>query len=114
MLENEFESQDDILNLIKEFHKSGKIRDWKLVSKIRTLTFILFLGNWKGVVQLYDDGFSDEKLLWFQPLSEGIKFLVDNLTNIGVQGVSSIGCGTGLLEWIISLSTGTVYIHHLG
>ena len=63
-------------------------------------------GDWQGIVQLYENGFTDEKLLWFQPDSNGLNFLRKNLVELGVQGVSSIGCGSGLLEWLIYSSTG--------
>ena len=63
-------------------------------------------GDWQGIVQLYENGFTDEKLLWFQPDSNGLNFLRKNLVELGVQGVSSIGCGSGLLEWLMSTSTG--------
>ncbi len=63
-------------------------------------------GDWRGIVQLYENGFTDEKLLWFQPDSDGLNFLQKNLSELGVQGVSSIGCGSGLFEWLIKSSTG--------
>jgi len=66
----------------------------------------LYTGDWQGIVQLYEHGFTDEKLLWFQPDSEGLHFLHKNLMELGVQGVSSIGCGSGLFEWLIKSSTG--------
>ncbi|XP_057367166.1 uncharacterized protein LOC130688208 [Daphnia carinata] len=63
------------------------------------------IGDWRGIVRLFENGFCDEKLLWFQPDLDGVDFLVKSLTTIGVKGISSIGCGTGLLEWIINSST---------
>ncbi|KAI9563188.1 hypothetical protein GHT06_010646 [Daphnia sinensis] len=63
-------------------------------------------GDWRGIVQLFENGFCDEKLLWFQPDLDGIDFLEKSLATLGVKGISSIGCGTGLLEWIINSSTG--------
>ena len=69
------------------------------------LTYYL-KGDWRSVVKLYDKGFNDEKLLWFHPESSGIDFLTKHLSDLGVSGVSSIGCGTGLLEWLIHSSTG--------
>ncbi|XP_046449716.1 uncharacterized protein LOC124198094 isoform X1 [Daphnia pulex] len=63
-------------------------------------------GDWRGIVQLYENGFTDEKILWFQPDSDGLNFLHKNLSELGVQGVSSIGCGSGLFEWLIKSSTG--------
>lgn len=63
-------------------------------------------GDWRGIVQLFENGFCDEKLLWFQPDLDGIDFLEKSLATVGVKGISSIGCGTGLLEWIINSSTG--------
>lgn len=68
--------------------------------------FFNHTGDWQGIVQLYENGFTDEKLLWFQPDSNGLNFLRKNLAELGVQGVSSIGCGSGLLEWLINSSTG--------
>lgn len=70
--------------------------------------FLIVTGDWRGIVHLYDNGFCDEKLLWFQPNTDGMSFLKKNLADLGVKGVSSIGCGTGLLEWLINSSTGTV------
>jgi len=63
-------------------------------------------GDWQGIIELYEQGMVDTNILWYQPCFDAINFLRDSLLHFSVKSVTSVGCGTGLLEWLISLSTG--------
>jgi len=68
--------------------------------------FLFFIGDWQGIIELYEQGMVDTNILWYQPCFDAINFLRDSLLHFSVKSVTSVGCGTGLLEWLISLSTG--------
>ncbi|XP_050296257.1 uncharacterized protein LOC126736089 [Anthonomus grandis grandis] len=46
------------------------------------------------------------KILWVWPSLKNLNFIKGELRRYGVKGVISIGCGCGLLEWIIQEHTG--------
>jgi len=63
-------------------------------------------GDWQGIIKLYEQGMVDTNILWYRPCFEAIQFLKDSLSHFCMKGVASVGCGTGLLEWLINMSTG--------
>lgn len=66
------------------------------------------LGKWEELLDLSTSLTEDEKIgyLWAWPLKTNLKFLKNILSNFNINTILSIGCGTGLLEWIIKKSTG--------
>ncbi|CAH1996995.1 unnamed protein product [Acanthoscelides obtectus] len=64
--------------------------------------------NWKGVLKLNDesDKIEARNLLWVWPSEDNLRFIKDTVSNLNCVGIISIGCGCGLLEWIIEKSTG--------
>nr|XP_023030258.1 uncharacterized protein LOC111518135 [Leptinotarsa decemlineata] len=69
--------------------------------------------NWRDLLKLNEN--SDlscaVKLLWVWPSEENLRFIKKIVEDSGCKGITSIGCGCGLLEWIISKSTG---LHVIG
>lgn len=73
-------------------------------------TRLLALSNandWHGVIELSSQYSIDErtKFLWAWPSSECLEWLKRCLIQNGIQRILSIGCGSGLLEWLIEQST---------
>ncbi|CAK1579038.1 unnamed protein product [Parnassius mnemosyne] len=62
--------------------------------------------NWKAIVSRYHDHPDRSKLLWVFPTEENFAFLRDSVLDLGCDGILSIGCGSGLLEWMITEATG--------
>ena len=50
------------------------------------------------------------QFLWAWPEISDLYFLNGQLKKIGIKHVLSIGCGRGLLEWIINESTGEFFL----
>jgi len=63
-------------------------------------------GDWRAVMDMYEGGFYDNSLLWFRPSLAALDFLRSNFESLQIKGVISIGCGTGLFEWLLHSFTG--------
>ncbi|KAF7270583.1 hypothetical protein GWI33_016474 [Rhynchophorus ferrugineus] len=64
--------------------------------------------DWRRILDLREQ-FSNEdtrKILWAWPSEENLLFLREALISEHMEGVVSIGCGCGLLEWILQQYTG--------
>lgn len=66
--------------------------------------------DWKSVIELNKDSDLNEaqKILWVWPDESNLKFINKVLNDHNISGVVSLGCGCGLLEWIIQTYTGMV------
>ncbi|XP_026759913.3 uncharacterized protein LOC128202632 [Galleria mellonella] len=62
--------------------------------------------KWREIVDRCHDHPERNKLLWVFPSEANLRFLTECLVELGCNGVLSIGCGSGLLEWILSEATG--------
>ncbi|KAG4079877.1 hypothetical protein HA402_015008 [Bradysia odoriphaga] len=64
---------------------------------------LIAVHDWKKIIQLSDDYSIIEKsrFLWAWPTEKCLQELKAVLTENCVESVLSIGCGSGLLEWII-------------
>lgn len=68
--------------------------------------------NWQGVIDICASFSADEKskFLWAWPTAECLAFLRSLLIENGITAILSIGCGSGLLEWMIQKSSGVEVI----
>lgn len=64
--------------------------------------------DWKKVIDLGQalPFNSRVKYLWVWPLQDDLERIQEALVCFGISRVLSIGCGTGLLEWLITAATG--------
>ncbi|RVE44316.1 hypothetical protein evm_011040 [Chilo suppressalis] len=62
--------------------------------------------KWKDIVEKYHDHPQRNKLLWVFPGEVNLRFIEECLHQLGCDKILSIGCGSGLLEWIITQATG--------
>lgn len=64
--------------------------------------------RWDEILKLnqYSNIPNANRILWVWPNEEDIRFIQDYILKNGLKGVSSIGCGNGLLEWILQEATG--------
>lgn len=72
-------------------------------------------GKWKNVLRLSENYSKNEfnRFLWAWPTEDCLQILKKVLLKNRIKDVLSIGCGSGLLEWIINQSTGKIlYIVH--
>ncbi|KAG6441639.1 hypothetical protein O3G_MSEX002012 [Manduca sexta] len=77
--------EGDIVNSVLELYKDSK---------------------WRDIVDRYHDHPERNKLLWVYPSGENFQFLKQCLEDLLCTNIVSIGCGSGLLEWIMSQATG--------
>ncbi|KAK9873819.1 hypothetical protein WA026_002177 [Henosepilachna vigintioctopunctata] len=63
--------------------------------------------NWKSILNLneFSNNVKAIRILWVWPDEDDLKFIHKVILKHGMIGVSSIGCGSGLLEWILQEST---------
>lgn len=64
--------------------------------------------NWQGVIEICASFSTDEKtkFLWAWPTVECLTFLRSHVSVNCIKAILSIGCGSGLLEWMIQQSCG--------
>lgn len=69
---------------------------------------LIAMRDWKKIIQLNGCYSLNEKsrFLWAWPSEKCLQKLKSVLTENHVQCILSIGCGSGLLEWILEESTG--------
>ncbi|XP_063373716.1 uncharacterized protein LOC134661525 [Cydia amplana] len=77
--------EDNIVNHILCLHKQGK---------------------WKEICDSFHDHPDRSKVLWVFPSEENFAFIGDSVREMGCDRVLSVGCGSGLLEWMITRATG--------
>ena len=57
--------------------------------------------------------FYDERYLWIRPSEDNLQFIKDEALKNGCLQIISIGCGSGLLEWLIHQATGKIQVYVL-
>lgn len=67
-------------------------------------------GQWQEITERYHDYPERNKLLWVFPSEGNFRFLRTCLADLNCDEIISVGCGSGLLEWMIVQATGKVII----
>ncbi|XP_022826116.1 uncharacterized protein LOC111356103 [Spodoptera litura] len=62
--------------------------------------------KWREIVARYHDHPERNKVLWVYPSEGNFSFVENCLAELGCDRIVSIGCGSGLLEWMITQATG--------
>ena len=82
--------------------------DW--VAKTRKKEAVVELmrsGDWLGVLQQFNsEEYREPLLLWIRPTLSSLEFIRDSLSSLNLSAVSSVGCGCGTLEWLLTAATG--------
>lgn len=59
------------------------------------------------------DSNTARSLLWVWPSEENLHFIHKYLIENGCEGITSIGCGCGLFEWFLHMSTGKKLLENI-
>ncbi|KAM3956309.1 uncharacterized protein ACR2FA_009761 [Aphomia sociella] len=62
--------------------------------------------KWREIVEKCHDHPDRNKLLWVFPSAKNLDFMSECMRELKCDRVLSIGCGSGLLEWILTEATG--------
>lgn len=64
--------------------------------------------DWKNILKLneHSDNETALRILWVWPSIRNLEFIERTIKKHYCKGIISLGCGCGLLEWIIQKSTG--------
>lgn len=65
--------------------------------------------KWKEILRLgdiCDNSTVHHNLLWVWPSEENLYFIQTHVNQNQCEGVTSVGCGCGLFEWLLHTSTG--------
>ncbi|XP_023948290.1 uncharacterized protein LOC112053193 [Bicyclus anynana] len=73
---------------------------------ITSVTELYKQKNWKAIVEIYREHPERNKLLWVFPTEENFHFITQYMEELKCSEILSVGCGSGLLEWIITEATG--------
>lgn len=78
---------------------------------INTVLALHKQNRWREVLELNKDSKNEfaRKLLWVWPSENNLLFVDENLKKYGCKGVISIGCGCGLLEWLLESALGELF-----
>ncbi|XP_055525513.1 uncharacterized protein LOC129718608 [Wyeomyia smithii] len=74
----------------------------------REINECIAVKDWRKVIEFGQEAPFEErvKFLWVWPLQEDLERIQICFARLGISRVLSIGCGTGLLEWLITSATG--------
>ena len=76
------------------------LKEQKLDRKNRILGYITN-GNKQEVLSNLCNEPRDSMLIWITPTAELQRVIKSNVTSYAFNGVCSVGCGTGILEWLL-------------
>lgn len=66
----------------------------------------IHLGDWKSALEIQGNSTTEyNTVLWIQPAKEDLEFIKDAVTSRGLKSLTSVGCGSGFLEWLIHSAT---------
>ena len=83
--------------------------DW--VSKTRRKEAVVEMmraGDWRAVLEEFktDEKYREPLLVWIRPSLGCLEFIRRELSALDLSCVSSVGCGCGTLEWLLTAATG--------
>lgn len=61
--------------------------------------------KWRDILSLSRNDTEAHKLLWAWPSEDNLKLIASTTRKFGLNGISSIGCGCGLFEWLLMQCT---------
>lgn len=66
--------------------------------------------QWQNLLNLNKNSDNSDalKVLWVWPSVKNLQFIKRKIVEYGNEGVVSLGCGCGLLEWFINKATGII------
>lgn len=73
---------------------------------VTSITGLYRESNWKEIVHRYHDHPDRNKVLWVYPSEGNLEFIKACVKELLCDRVVSVGCGSGLLEWMIMEATG--------
>ncbi|XP_050349466.1 uncharacterized protein LOC126772910 [Nymphalis io] len=73
---------------------------------VEAVTSLYKQGDWKTIVKNYRSHPQRNKVLWVFPTEENLEFIANCMAELKCEMILSIGCGSGLLEWMITAATG--------
>jgi len=64
-------------------------------------------GDWTSVCEEFhgQDEYREPLLLWVRPTPACLRWIEQELLSLGIDQVSSVGCGCGTLEWLLKKAT---------
>lgn len=64
--------------------------------------------DWENILKLNENSNKDTalRILWVWPSIRNLEFIEETIQQNSCNGIISLGCGCGLLEWIIQKSKG--------
>lgn len=77
-----------------------------------TISELFKENEWKKVLEIGKE-FSLEirsKFLWAWPTEQSLDFIKHSMKYFGIKRILSIGCGSGLLEWLLKEKSGELFI----
>lgn len=73
---------------------------------VEEVTELYKQGDWKTIVKKFRTHPNRNKVLWVFPTEENFKFIGSCMVKLNCEAIVSVGCGSGLLEWMITEATG--------
>lgn len=66
--------------------------------------------KWSDILNLNVNHLSEKahSLLWVWPSKENLLFIKEVVEKYNLKRITSIGCGSGMFEWLLQQCTGTV------
>lgn len=81
------------------------VKNKLIISKMKVVNSI-HLGDWKSALEIQGSSATEyNTVLWIQPAKEDLEFIKDAVTSRGLKSLTSVGCGSGFLEWLIHSAT---------
>ncbi|CAH2085840.1 unnamed protein product [Euphydryas editha] len=73
---------------------------------VEEVTELYKQGDWRTIVNKFRSHPNRNKVLWVFPTEENFKFIANCMLELKCETILSVGCGSGLLEWMITEATG--------